>query len=124
MPAKGTGKAQKIDIEQLAAFCRLKPTLEDTAAFFKCNPRSIERIIKNNTGLTFIEFRSQNMVHTRHGLIRKAIQKAMAGDNTMLIWTMKNLCGWTDKVEQSTTHKIEDSTVRDKLANVLDAESE
>lgn len=87
----------EIDMEELSALCRLKPTLKDCAAFFKCSEDTIERRIKEATGKTFAEFREQNMVFTRYDLVRRAIQKASSGDNTMLIFCLKNLCGWADK---------------------------
>lgn len=96
MPAKGY---EKVNIEQLAAFCRVKPTLEDCAAFFKCSERTIERIIKKHTDLTFVEFRDQNMVHTRHMIIREILQQCKKGNMTALIFASKNLCGWSDKNE-------------------------
>lgn len=92
-----------INPAQLKALMRLKPTLEDTAAHFEVSTRTIERFIKKNFKLTFVEFRNQNMVHTRHGLIRKAIEKALSGDNTMLIFCLKNLCGWRDKQPEEIT---------------------
>lgn len=98
MPAKGH---EKVDIEQLALFCRIKPTLEDCAAFFKVNASTIERTIKRHTKLTFADFREQNMVVTRHSLIRKAIQMAESGNTAMLIFCLKNLCKWSDKHELS-----------------------
>jgi len=96
MPAKGR---EKVDLEQLAALCRLKPTLVDCAAFFKVNPSTIEKQIKRHTKLTFSEFREQNMVVTRNALIRKALDMAKNGHPAMLIFCLKNLCGWTDKHE-------------------------
>ena len=92
-------KKQPINQNQIAALMRLKPTLKDTAAFFKCSEKTIERFIRDKHNLTFVDFRDQNMVHTRHGIIRKAIEKALAGDNTMLIFCLKNLCGWKDRYE-------------------------
>lgn len=89
-----------IDAEQLEAFMRMKPSLADTAAWFKCGETTIADFIKANYGLTFREFREQKMVHTRHELIRTAIGKAMQGDNVMLIFCLKNLCGWSDKPEK------------------------
>lgn len=86
-------------LQQLKAFLRLKPTLEDTAHFFDVDARTIERVIRKHFNKTFVEFRQQNMVHTRHSLIRKAIEKAKNGDNVMLIFCLKNLCGWKDKIE-------------------------
>lgn len=90
----------EIDMDKLAAFCRLKPTAEDCAAFFQCSVDTIERRIKDAFGVTFAEFREQKMVSTRFSLIRKAIEKAENGDNTMLIFALKNLCGWRDKLPE------------------------
>lgn len=87
-----------IDMDQLAALCRMKPTQEDCAAFFKCHPDTIGNRIKEETGLTFSEFREQSLVHTRFDLIRKAIKKADKSD-VMHIFALKNLCGWSDKQE-------------------------
>ena len=96
-------KKIEIDMEQLAALCRMKPTAEDCAAFFKCSVDTIERRIKEESvsdeypeGRTFAEFREQNMVQTRYDLIRMAINKAEKSD-TMHIFCLKNLCDWRDK---------------------------
>ncbi len=93
----------EVDFDQLKALCRMKPTLEDCAAFFKCSPDTIERRIKEHTksddnpkGLTFAEFREQSLVHTRFDLIRKALKKADQSD-VMHIFCLKNLGGWRDK---------------------------
>ena len=86
--------------KQLKAFCRLKPTLADCAAFFECDIATIENHIRKTHGITFSEFRDQNMVHTRFSLIRKAIQRAESGSSdAMHIFALKNLCGWADKHE-------------------------
>lgn len=99
MPRLGDKKVI-IDPKQLEAFMRMKPSLADTAAFFKCGETSIADYIRTNYDKTFREFREQNMVHTRHELIRTAIDKARKGDNVMLIFCLKNLCGWSDKPEK------------------------
>jgi AraC-like DNA-binding protein len=95
-PAPGRPK-KLIDEAQLRALMRMKPTLKDTAAFFECSEDTIEKRCKEIAGVNFTEFREQNMVHTRLSLVRKAIQKAEGGDNTMLIFCLKNLCDWKDK---------------------------
>lgn len=94
-----------IDVAQLKAICRMKPTLKDCAAFFEVSEDTIERHIRKSDNCTFAEFRDKNMVHTRFSLIRTAIRKAENGDNTMLIFCLKNLCGWADKQEQVTIDK-------------------
>ncbi|OQW50627.1 MAG: hypothetical protein A4S09_02195 [Proteobacteria bacterium SG_bin7] len=88
----------EIEIDmQLAIFCRLKPSLADCAAFFKCSEDTITNKIKEQTGQTFSVFRDTHLVYTRFNLTRKAIEKAESGDNQMLMFALKNLCGWRDK---------------------------
>lgn len=118
--------AKDINPQQLKALMRLKPSLADTAAFFECTERTIENVVKTHFSLTFFDFREQNAVHSRLSMIRKAISKAEAGDNCMLIFCLKNLCGWKDRydttssVKQETTHKIDD-TSKENVKAILDA---
>ena len=83
---------------QLKELMRLKPSLKDTAAFFEVDPSTVKHYIRKNWDVTFSEFREQNLVHTRFMLIRTAIKKAERGDNVMLIFCLKNLCQWRDKL--------------------------
>ena len=46
--------------------------------------------------MTFVEFRSLYLSSTRIRLRQKAIQMALKGDRTMLIFSLKNLCDWKD----------------------------
>lgn len=89
----------EIDQEQLEAFCRMNPTLKDAAAFFKCSEDTIESRCKEFGYEGFSDARQQNMVHTRLKLIRSALQMAEKGNPALMIFCLKNLCGWTDKVE-------------------------
>jgi len=94
-----------IDDPKLRALMRLKPSIADTAAFFECSVATIENYLRDNYDLTFSAFRDQNMVHTRFMLIRTALKKAEKGDNCMLIFCLKNLCGWRDKqIEEELDH--------------------
>ena len=88
---------------KMKAFMRIKPTLEDTAAWFEVDPKTIHLYIKEHFKCTFTQFREQNMVATRHDLIRKALAMAKKGHPAMLIFCLKNLCHWADKVEQKDT---------------------
>ncbi len=63
---------------------------------------TISRVIKRDFNMSFAEFREQNMVHTRRRLVRTAIREATkkSGPNTaMLIFCLKNMCGWKDKFD-------------------------
>lgn len=77
----------------------MKPTLKDCAAYLEVDTSTVEKYIKRTYGVSFSEFREQNMVHTRFNLIRKAIEQATSGNTAMMIFCLKNLCGWADKQE-------------------------
>jgi hypothetical protein len=108
----------EIDPAKLQALMRLKPTLEDTAAFFECHPRTVERFIRENFDLSFAEFRDRGMVHTRMELIRLALKKADKSD-TMHKFCLKNLAGWVelskDEVPQVSVHNT--NVAEDKLSD-------
>ena len=86
-------------LKQLEELMKFNPRLEDTAAFFKCSERTIDETIRERYDLTFREFREQHLIHTKLSLIRKAVKEALGNNNTMLIFALKNLCGWQDKIE-------------------------
>lgn len=94
----GSPEIIEIDMEQLAALCRMKPTLYDAARFFKCSEDTIERRIKEHFNITFAEFRDQHMVHTKYDLIRKAIQKADHSES-MHKFCLKNLADWVERTD-------------------------
>lgn len=108
--------------EKLKAIMRMKPTLEDTAAFFECHTDTITKLIRKKFDLSFSEFRDQNMVHTRFNLIRTAITKAEGGDNCMLIFCLKNLCGWADKqeIKSELSGTVVTSVVQEKVKEWLE----
>ena len=95
----GAGRPEvELDLEQLAALCRMKPSLYDCAAFFKCSERTIERRVKDTFGINFVEFRDQNLMHTKYDLIRKAIKKAETSE-TMHKFCLKNLADWKERTD-------------------------
>lgn len=93
---------------QLKAIMRLKPTLQDAAAFLEVNTSTIEKYIKRKYKVSYSVFRDQNMVHTRFMIIREILEQCKKGNMTALIYASKNLCGWVDKIEniQETEVKI------------------
>lgn len=93
----------EIDKEELEALCRMNPTLKDAAAFFKCSEDTIENRAKEFGYVDFSDCRQQNMVHTRLKLIRNALAMAEKGNPALMIFCLKNLCGWADKTETNVT---------------------
>lgn len=94
------GEEIPIDEHQLRSLMRLKPREQDVAAFFKCSVDTIQRHIKRRWSMTFSEFRDECMIDIKQRLVVTATEKALAGDNVMLIFCLKNLCGWADKPEK------------------------
>lgn len=88
----------KVEIpeDQLRNLMRFKPTLADTAGFFRVSEDTIERRIKELTEMTFAEFRQQNMAEVRIKLIERAYQLGMGGNTALMIFCLKNMCGWRD----------------------------
>lgn len=94
----------EIDQEQVEALCRMNPTLKDAAAFFKVSEDTIEGRCKEFGYDGFSDARQKNMVHTRLSLVRNALKMADKGNPALMIFCLKNLCGWTDKAEISQTN--------------------
>jgi AraC-like DNA-binding protein len=106
---KGGMPAFTLDQHKLKELMRLKPSLSDTAAIFDCSNRTIERYIDKHFEMTFTEFRERHMVHSRHRLIRMAMERAETSD-TLLIFCLKALCGWSDRQEHSTLVQVKTET--------------
>jgi len=80
-------------LDELKALMRLKPSLEDTAAFFQCAVSTVTLTIRDEFGLTFRQFRDQNFVHTRLQLQRDALTKSKVDWNAHK-FCLENFCGW------------------------------
>jgi len=100
--AKGRPRVE-IDDGKLKKLMRLKPSLEDTAAILECSADTVSRHIRDTHDLTFAEFREQNMAHVRISLVQTALEHAHKGDRVMLIFCLKNLCGWKDRQSHELT---------------------
>lgn len=66
-----------------------------------CSKDTIERRLKEKHNTTFKVYREKMMAKTKLRLQQKAISMALEGNKTMLIFCLKNLCQWADKVEHS-----------------------
>lgn len=95
---------KKIDHQKLKNLMQFSPTLSDCAAFFDCSEDTISRHIEKVENMTFYNFREIYLGSTRIKLRQKAIQMALSGDRTMLIFSLKNLCAWKDKPDFEVEH--------------------
>lgn len=83
----------------LDALLQRGATCTDCSHIMDCSTDTIERKIKDEYEMGFKEYREKRMAKTKMKLIEVAISKAIGKDNTMLIFCLKNLCGWKDKYE-------------------------
>ena len=79
---------------------QFRPTLKETARWFSTSQDTVERRIKKWTRLTFTEFKEKHSMNIKYKLIDRAIDMAMSGNATMMIFCLKNYCGWSDKSEE------------------------
>ena len=103
MEKEKTGpKPVQINFEVLDAMLQFKVTKKYCAEYLRVSEDTIERRIKERTGQTFTEY-AENV---RQGLSVKlqttAIEMALFDKHpTMMIFALKNLCGWSDKIENT-----------------------
>jgi len=79
---------------------------------------TIERRIRDEHDCTFSEYKKKQLEKTVLKLKQKLIQMGLKGNLGALIFALKNLSDWTDKVTQTTEHKIA------KLAELVEQQSE
>ena len=86
---------KQIDLGQLERLMRFRPTVTDTAGFFKVSKRWVQQTIEEKYNMTFTDFREYYMADLKLKLVQIAQQKALSGkDNEMLKYCLNNLCGW------------------------------
>jgi hypothetical protein len=96
------------DWSKLDAVLQYNATLADCAEIMGVHQDTVERKIKKEKGCCFTDYRQQKLGKVRIMLVQKAIEMARSGSPAMLIFCLKNLCGWSDRheVEQTTESKI------------------
>ena len=100
--AKRGRPAIQIPWDKLDMALSLGAGLELAADFIDVNPSTIERYVRSEKNCSFKEYREKRLSGVRLKLIQKAQLMAIEKDNvTMLIFCLKNLCGWTDRTEHS-----------------------
>ena len=92
---------KQLDYSALDALLQFKVSCRFCAEYLGVSEDTIQRRIKEEHGMTFAEYHALKMERTAVKLQQKAIESALAGNNTMLIFALKNLANWADKQEIS-----------------------
>lgn len=97
----------QLNYDKFNALCQFRSTtLEFAAEYLNISPDTISRRLKEDHGLTFSQYHESKMKRVATKLEEKAVQMAMNGDRTMLIFCLKNYAKWQDKVDVDVTHHI------------------
>ena len=67
----------------------------------KINPVWLRQRIKEDKDMTFDEYRQVHKDRLKYRLQQKAISMGLDGDKTLLIFCLKNIVGWQDRVENT-----------------------
>lgn len=99
MPAK-----KPFDWKILDALVQFKVSMRFCAEYMDCSEKHIERNIKAKYKMTFTEYKELKSQGVALKLQQKAINMALQdGNTTMMIFCLKNIANWSDKLEQKVT---------------------
>ena len=86
---------------KLDSYLSFKASKKACALLLEVSEDTIERRIKEDHDCTFKEYAEKCLIPVQLKLVNKIISKALDGDNTCLIFALKNYCGWSDKQEST-----------------------
>ena len=87
--------------KELDALLQFKVTLAFVCDYLGVSRETVMRRIKEKFDMTFGEYHELKMQRTATKLQQKAIEMALAGNTTMMIFALKNLAKWSDKIEST-----------------------
>lgn len=106
---------KKFNWKKLNDLCAKSMKLMDCADILECSEDTIERYIRAEFDMTFAEYRDKKMSGTRLRLVEKAFELADKGNVVILIFCLKNLCGWMDKIENEESSKLTKDLIIEKI---------
>ena len=89
----------ELNYDKLDALLQFKVSCKFCADYLSVSEDTIQRRIKEDHQMTFNEYHGLKMQRTAVKLQQKAIEQALAGNATLMIFSLKNLAGWADKTE-------------------------
>ena len=100
-------KIIEIDWDIFDKLCGIQCTLAELCAFFGCSEDTVERRVKEHSGLKFADYYTQKRKAGFVSLRRKQFETAMKGNVTMLIWLGKQWLNQVDKPITDETVELE-----------------
>lgn len=87
--------------DKLDALLQFKVPLKFVAEYLEVSVDTVQRRIKEEKGVTFEEYAALKLQRTAVKLQQKAIEMALGGNTVMMIFALKNLACWADKMEST-----------------------
>lgn len=100
------------DWEVFNAMLQFKATKKYCAEYLGTSEDTIERRIRDKYDMTFKEYQKFVVTKMTMSLQQKAISISMRGNVPMMIFTLKNLAGWSDKKEETVTTQTIDDVIK------------
>jgi hypothetical protein len=97
----------EFDWVRFDSYLQLRATKRQCAYLLGVSEKTIDRRVNQEKDMTFTEYAEAKFTGIKLKLVQKIVSKALDGDNTCLIFSLKNLCGWADKVESESTEAVE-----------------
>jgi len=88
-----------VDWKVRDALLQFKVTLNYCSDYLGVSNDTIQRRCKEEKGMSFSEYHTLKLQRTAVKLQQRAIEMALTGNATMLIFSLKNIAGWSDKVD-------------------------
>lgn len=126
--ARPATESEKINAEELNKLMKLQPSEQEAADWFDVKVKTLARFVRKHFGCSFVQLRDKSFVQTKIAIKRAQIDKALKGDNTMLIWCGKQYLGQAEKVEQknipvgSLSEQLASMTPEQKAAEIAELE--
>lgn len=96
----------EVDWKILDALLQFKVTLNYCSDYLGVSNDTIQRRCKEEKGMSFSDYHALKLQRTAVKLQQKAIEMALAGNATMMIFSLKNLAMWSDKIDHDVSEDM------------------
>lgn len=97
---------REFDWTKFNAYLELGATKKLCSHLMHVSEDTIERRVRSEYDLTFTEYRNEKMAITGLKLQQKCIMMGLEGKVIPLLFALKNISGWADKIDN--THRLDD----------------
>ena len=98
---KEHGNTKQFDWNVFDALMQFRVNKAFVADYLGVSKTTIDNKLKQEHDCSFTEYNKNKMQRTGFKLQQKAIEMALGGNTVMMIFALKNIANWSDKVENT-----------------------